>query len=153
MAASSRPDRDGKSDCCLRRAGDNITTSPPGRVVRALLTGPTANYSLTCNHHLRSMRARSRGELQSGSNAAGSSTACFGATQLVHLAHYLSRCVDALPRPEGPSARRVSANEPIASPIGEQLIGVLLAWLGKTALLVGVLDIRNARVRLTERTR
>ena len=52
----------------------------------------------------------------------------------------------------GPSARRVSANEPLTRPIGEQLIGILLAWLGKTALLVRVLDIRNARVRLPERT-
>src|SRR5712691_6680374 len=89
-----------------------------------------------------------------GSHPASSSpTTCFGATQLVHLAHYLPRCVDALPGAERPSARRVSANEPITRPIGEQLIGVLLAWLGKTALLVGVLDIRNTRVRLPERTR
>ncbi len=66
---------------------------------------------------------------------ASSSTTCFGTTQLVHLAHYLPRCVDALPGAERPSARRVSANEPIARPIGEQLISVVLAWPGKTAFL------------------
>ena len=88
-----------------------------------------------------------------GSHRASSSpTTCFGTTQLVHLAHYLPRCVDALPGAERPSARRVSANEPIARPIGGQLIGVLLARLGKAALLVRMLAIRNARVRLPERT-
>src|SRR6266851_3781084 len=151
MAASSRPDRDGESDCCLRRAGDNITTSPPGREVRASLTSPTANNAVTCQHHLCSMRARGMPERYRGSHPASSSpTTCFGTTQLVHLAHYLPRCVDALPGAERPCARCVPANEPIARPIGQQPIGVLLAQLGKTALLVGVLDIRNARVPLPE---
>ncbi len=36
---------------------------------------------------------------------------------------------------ERPGVGRVSANEPIARPIGEQLISVVLAWLGKTAFL------------------
>src|SRR5207244_5297949 len=100
------------------------------------------------------MRARGLAERYRASHSESSSpTTCFGTTQLVHLAHYLPRCVDALPGAERPSARRVSANEPITCPIGEQLIGILLALLGKTALLVRVLDTRNARVRLTERTR
>src|SRR5712691_11972541 len=154
MAASSRPERDGESDCCLRPAGDNITTSPPGRVVRASLTSATANNSVTCEHHLcKSVLADWLSAVWAANRASSSPTTCFGTTQLVHLAHYLPRCVDALPGAERPSARRVSANEPIARPIGGQLIGVLLARLGKAALLVRMLDIRNARVRLTERTR
>ena len=121
---------------------------------RASLTSPTANNSVTSEHHLCEKRARGLAECCMGSHRASSSpTPCFGTTQLVHLAHYLSRCVDALPGAERPSARRVSANEPIARPIGGQLIGVLLARLGKAPLLVRMLDIRNARVRPTERTR
>ncbi len=72
---------------------------------------------------------------------------------MIHVAHYLPRCVGALARAEWPSTCRVSTNEPIAHPISYQLIGVLLTRLGKTALLVGMLDIRNAGVRLTEGSR
>src|SRR4030088_1221325 len=109
MAASSSPERDGESDCCLRSADDNITTSPPGRVVRTSVTSATANNSVTCEHYLCEKRTRGLAECCMGSHRAPSSpTTCFGTTQLVHLAHYLPRCVDALPGAERPSARRVS---------------------------------------------
>ena len=144
MPASSRPDREVESDFCLRPAATTSGISPPGRVVRATLTSPTANHSVTCEHHLCSMRARGLAERYRASHSASSSpTTCFGTTQLVHLAHYLPRCVDGLPGAERPSARRVSANEPIARPIGDQLICVLLARLGEAALLIRMLDVRN----------